>query len=146
MILKLTTKNCRVSNKSEKRIRKHLARVTRALPHIESDLVVFRLTIRKNIDRYFPPRFRRHRHKTYSDLKPAISYFEGSIAFRLNKNRFYTHFKGVTTDECINLGFERLFIKLEKYKQASRWRDKDLHFPGESEYPDRRSIRKGWYG
>lgn len=134
MILKLTTKNCRVSNESKKRINEHLAKVAKLLPRIESDLVVFRFTIRKNIDRYFPPRVRRHRHKTYSDLKPAISYFEGSIAFRLNKNRFYTHFKGVTIDECISLGFQRLFIKLEKYK--------DLHFPGESEYPDRSSIRK----
>ncbi len=134
MIFKLTTKNCRVSDKSQKRINEHLAKVAKVLPHIESDLVVFRLTIRKNIDRYFPPRVRRHRHKTYSDLKPAISYFEGSITFRLHKNKFYTHFKGVTIDECINLGSRRLFIELEKYK--------DLHFPSESEYPDHRSIRK----
>lgn len=134
MIVKLTTRNCRVSDDSKKRINDYLARVVKVLPHIESDLVVFRLTIRKNIDRYFPPRIRRHRHKTYSDLKPAISYFEGSITFRLHKNRFYTRFKGVTIDECINLGFGRLFIELEKYK--------DLHFPSESEYPDHRSIRR----
>ncbi|GEM_PF-2085877 len=134
MILKLTTRNCRVSDESQKRINEHLAKIVKLLPHIESDLVVFRLTIRKNIDRYFPSRIRRHRHKTYSDLKPAISNFEGSMTFRLYKNKFYTHFKGVTIDECINLGFGRLFTEVEKYK--------DLHFSSESEYPDHRSIRR----
>ncbi len=51
MILKLTTRNCRVSDESQKRINEHLAKIVKLLPHIESDLVVFRLTIRKNIDR-----------------------------------------------------------------------------------------------
>lgn len=133
MIFQLTTKNFQILNESKKRINKHLEKISRSLPNMERDLVVFRIIIRRNIDRYYPSRVRYHRHKSYADLKPALAYFEGSITFRLNKNRLYAHFKGASVDECINLGFERLFEKIEKCK--------DLHFPEESEYPDHRSIR-----
>lgn len=134
MIFKLTTKNCQVSARSRNHINWHLAKVAQALPNIESDLIVLRLIIRKNIDRYHPPRVRPHPHKTYADLKTALAYFEGSITFRLSRNRFYSHFKGATIDECVNLGFERLFEELEKYK--------DLHFSSQSKYPSRHSIRE----
>ncbi len=135
MIFQLTAKNCRVSDKLSNHINKHLTKITQALPNVASDLIVLRLTIKKNIDKYHPPRVHPHPHRSYADLKPELAFFEGSMAFRLNKNSFYAHFKGMTIDECINLGFERLFEKLEKYK--------DLHFPDESEYPDHSSVR-GW--
>jgi hypothetical protein len=138
MIFQLTAKNCRVSERSHRHINKHLAKVSQVLPNITSDLVVLRLTIRKNIDKYHPPRARSHLYKNYSDSKPALAYFEGSITFRLSRNRFYVHFKGMTVDECVNLGFKRLFEGLEKYK--------DMHFPNESEYPDHSSIRGSSYG
>jgi len=134
-MFQLTCKNCRVSLKSRRDINKHLKKITQSLPNIESDLVVLRLTIRKNTDRYHPMRIRPHPHKTYSDSKTALAYFEGSITFRLNKNRFYTHFKGATIDECISLGFRRIFQELQRYK--------NLHFTSDSDYPDKRSIRRG---
>ncbi len=109
--------------------------MTRMLPRIASDLLLVKLFIRKNIDKYHPPKVRRESEKTYSDSKPALAYFEGSIAFRLNKNKFYAHFKGQTIDECVTLGFNRIFVELEKYK--------DLHFSSESKYPDHNSIRGG---
>lgn len=133
MIFQVTTKNCQIADQSRSHINRHIAKLVQALPFVASDLVVLRLIIRKNIDRYHPMRVHPHLHKTYTDLKPALAYFEGSITFRLNKQRLYAHFKGTTIDECVNLGFKRLFEKLEKYK--------DLHFPGESEYPDHSSIR-----
>lgn len=135
MIFKFTCKNCRIPDRSRKRINELLNKITQILPGIESDLVVLRLTIRKNIDRYYPPRIHPHSHKTYSDSKTALAYFEGSMTFRLNKNRFYSHFKGATIDECISLGFQRIFAELERYK--------DLHFPSDSDYLDKRSIRGG---
>lgn len=126
MIFKFTCKHCRISNKSQRDISKHLAKLNQMLPDVQSDLVVLRLTIKKNIDKYYPLK------KAYQ--KPSLAYFEGSMTFRLNKNRFYTHFKGATIDECIKVGFERLSKEIEKYK--------DLHFSSESDYPDHRSIRE----
>ncbi|MBI2599921.1 HPF/RaiA family ribosome-associated protein [Candidatus Daviesbacteria bacterium] len=133
MIFKLTTKNCQVSERLVEYIHKHVAKLDQSLPGIESDLVVLRLLVRKNIDKYHPPRNHPHLHRSYADLKSALAFFEGSITFRLNKNRLYVHFKGQTMEECIDVGFKRIFKELEKYK--------DLHFPSGSEYPDHSSIR-----
>lgn len=134
MIFQLTAKNCQILDKSRSRIDRHLAKLAQSLPNVESDLVVLRLTIRKNIDKYYPPRVHHHRHKLYADLKPELSFFEGSMVFCLKKVRFYTHFKGQTIDECTNLGFKHLFTELEKFK--------DSHFSSQSEYPNHRSIRR----
>ncbi len=135
MIFKLTTKSCQVSDRSYKHITQHLAKITQTLPDIEEDLIVFRLTMRKNLDRYHPPRTHPHPHKSYADVKSELAFFEGSITFRIGKKQLFTHFKGQTIDECINLGFDRIFNELEKYKE--------LHFSAESEYPNHSSIRGG---
>jgi hypothetical protein len=133
MIFKLTSEGCRVSQSSYKHVIKHLDKINQSLPDIESDLVVIRLVIKSNVDEYFPPR--RHRlQKTYADTKPELAQYEGSITFRLAKKQIFVHFKGQTIDECIDTGFDLIFKKLEKYK--------DTHFPSESQYPDRRTIRK----
>ena len=131
----MTAKECRISDVSRKHINDYLAKVTKLLSNFAGDLVVLRLTIRKNIDRYHPPKIKTRKRKNYSDLKSALSNFEGSINFRLLKNSFHTNFKGKTIDECLNLGFMCLFKKLRKFK--------DLHFPAASEYPHRESIRGG---
>ena len=133
MIFQLTTKNCGISDASYKYIKVHLDKITRFLPHVEGDLIVFRLNIKRNIDLYHPPRMHPQGHKGYINKKPASVIFEGSMTFRLNKNKFYAHFKGQTIDECLDLGFNRTFKELEKYKAT--------HFPAESEYPDRSTIR-----
>lgn len=135
MIFKLTARGCRISKTSERHIRQHLKKISQSLPNIEEDLVVLRMMIKRNIDRYHPPRVHPHLHKTYSDSKPALAYFEGAINFRLTKKRLYVHFKGQTIDECIDHGFSLIFRELEKFK--------DLHFIDESEYPDHSSIRGG---
>lgn len=121
MVFQLTAKNCQISDLSHKIIDRYLDKMTRMLSIIASDLVMVKFVIRKN------------KEKTYSDSKPALAYFEGSISFRLNKNRFYVHFKGQTINECANLGFNRILSELKKYKQ--------LHFSSESKYPDHKSIR-----
>lgn len=135
MIFKLTAKNCEISAASYKHVSRHLKKITQSLPHLKEDLVVLRLVIRKNIDQYHPPRIHPRRHRSYADYKPALAYYEGSITFRLDKKRFYTHFKGQTIDECFDLGFGRIFEELEKYK--------DLHFSSESKYPNHSTIRGG---
>jgi len=99
---------------------------------VENFIVVVLIVVSQ--DKYHPPKLGNH-HKTYADLKPALAFFEGSINFRLSKNRLYVHFKGQTMEECIDVGFKRVFRELERYK--------DLHFPSESEYPNRDSIRGG---
>lgn len=133
MIFKLTKKNCQITDECYKHIEKHLEKVDLYLRDIESDLVVFRLVIRKNIDQYHPPRAYPH-HQSYADSKPALARFEGSITFRLSKKQLYVDFKGTTIDECIDTGFDLIFREIEKYK--------DEHFPSESEYPNHSSLRE----
>lgn len=133
MILQTAAKNCRITDRSKKYIDSYLARLERFLPDLESDLLILKLVIRKNIDKYYPPRVHSHRHKDYTDIKPALAYFEGSISFRIDKHRLYVHFKGQTIDECIKQGFEMIIKELKKFK--------NLHFSSEGEYPDRSSIR-----
>ena len=133
MIFHLTAKGCQISETSYGNIRRHLEKIERVLPNIENDLIVLRLVVRKNTDRYYPMRTHPHKHKTYSDGKSALAYFEGSISCLLHKKKLYVHFKGQTVDECVDLGFERFFKEVEKFK--------DLHFASESEYPDHMSIR-----
>lgn len=133
MILKLTFKNCRPSPSSRNYIDEYVNKISRQLKHIPGDEIVLRLTIRKNTDRYFPPKVEHHKHKRYADLKPVLAYFEGSITFRLNKNRFYAYFKGQSIDECTKIGFDRLL------KEINRFRNQ--HFSSESDYSDKASIR-----
>ncbi|MBI2330110.1 hypothetical protein HYU94_01865 [Candidatus Daviesbacteria bacterium] len=133
MIFKLTAKNCQVSTHTREYINQRLKKIIQNLPDIEEDLIVFRLTIRKNIDKYHPPKTHPLVHKNYAKIKPALAYFEGSMAFRLDKRQLYVHFKGRTIDECIDRGFHLIFKELEKYK--------DLHLSSESKYPDHSSIR-----
>jgi len=134
MIFKLTAKNCQISTTTQKYINQHIKKIIQLLPNIEEDLIVFRMIIKKNIDKYHPPRASPHLHKNYADVKPALAYFEGSTTFRLGKRQLYVHLKGQTIVECVDQGFGLIFRELGKYK--------DLHFPGESEYPDHSSIRR----
>lgn len=136
MIFKLTAKGCEISENSYKRIKARLQKIIQTFPNVSDDLIVFRLNLKRNTDKYHPKRVAHRSHKSYSDSKPFISFFEGSIAFRLNKNMLYSRFKGHTIDESVNLGFERIVKNLEKHKS--------LHFPQESEYPDKNSIRKAF--
>lgn len=133
MIFKVTTINCRISPKSEKYTDKYLGKFKQLLPDVADDLIVLRLVIRKNVDKYHPPRARSHPHSSYADTKPELAYFEGSITFRIKKHRLYAHFKGQAIDECIKRGFELIFKELKK--------NKNLRFSSESEYPDHSSIR-----
>lgn len=135
MIFKLTTINCQISQSSYRKINRYLKKINRYLPNIESDLVVFRILFRKNIDRYHPPKTHPHPQKDYTDIKPVIAYYEGSMTFRLGKKQLYVHFKGTTIDECIDTGFDLIFEELKRHK--------DLHFSSESDYPDKTSIRGG---
>ena len=136
MILQLTAKNCQIEERPRKYIGKQIAKLERMLPDVKADLVVLKIVIRRNIDRYHPPKVPHHINKSYADSKTALANFEGSITFNLNKNRIYTSFKGVTVDECLDTGFHRIFKEVEKYK--------DLHFSSDSEYPDHKSIRGNW--
>lgn len=133
MIFLATAKNCRISASTNRRINQHLQKIAQGFPDVQEDLIVFRLIIRKNIDKYHPPRSHSLPHKDYSDTKSALAFFEGSMTFRLDKKQLYVHFKGRTIDEGIERGFELIFKKLKKFK--------DLHFSSESEYPDHSSIR-----
>lgn len=133
MKLQLTAKNCKITNHSQKLIDDNIEKVKRFLPDLESDLVYIRLTIRRNTDRYFPPRLH-HKYKTYGDSKTALANFEGSLALPIRKNNIYVRFKGITTNECIKVGFEKLFIKIKKFK--------NLHFSSRSAYPNHSSIRQ----
>lgn len=133
MIFKLTTINCKLLPNNQIYIDQHLKKITQSLPDINEDLIVFRLNLKRNIDRYHPSRSHPLSHRSYSDIKPALAFFEGSINFRLDKKQLYVHFKGRTVNECLKQGFDLVFRELEKFK--------DLHFSSESEYSDHSSVR-----
>lgn len=134
MIFKLTTKGFKVSKSTYEYISQHFDKIIQSLPNIEEDLIVFRLVLKKDTDRYHPSRTHTHPHKDYSHIKPALAHYDGSITFRLDKKQLYVHFKGQGVDECIDSGFRLIFRELEKFK--------DLHFSSESEYPNHSSIRR----
>lgn len=134
MIFKLTCKNCRVTQKSRNYIDQYVNKIQRKLLKFPEDEIVLKLIIRKNVDRYYPPKIHLHTHRTYSDSKTALAAYEGSITFRLLKNRFYADFKGATIDECIKTGFSRILEEIEEFR--------NLHYPSESDYPDRKTIRE----
>lgn len=134
MIFKLTTKDCTISPGIQRRISQHLKKITQDLPNTEEDLIVFRLVLRRNIDKYHPHRNRPPLYKNYARSKPALAHFEGSMYFRLDKKQLYAHFKGLTIGECVDRGFELIWRQLQKYE--------GLHFSSDSKYPDHNSIRK----
>lgn len=134
MVFKLIAKECEVVESSQQHINRHLEKLSRFLKNIEADLPILHLIIRKNRDRYHPKKISSPKAKSYVSTKPSLAYYEGSIVLTLPKKLLYAHFKGQTVDECVNLGFERITQKVIKYK--------DTHFPTESEYPDRASIRQ----
>lgn len=133
MIFKLTSKNCQILPRTQIYISQHFKKFSRFLPNIQEDLIVFRLNLRQNTNRYYP-KIMPHQHKRYTDAKPALAHFEGSMMFRLVKNQLYVHFRGQTIEECVDRGFALIFKKLEKFKT--------LHFTENSEYPNRDSIRR----
>lgn len=133
MIFMLTHKDCQISDSSYDYINAHLEKLERYLPSVKEDEIVLRMFIRRNVDRYHPPRTHLSAQRTYARKKPALANFEGSINFRFNKKRLYVHFKGQTIDECADTGFGLIFKELDKYK--------DTHFSSESEYPDHSTIR-----
>lgn len=135
MVIQLTTKNCRIYDKSRININRHLAKLAQELPTINDDLIVVRLNIKKNTEKYYPPKTPTYKNKTYADEKSNLAYFEGSIAFRLPRKRLYASFKGRTIEECVDVGFTRIFKEVKKYKS--------LHYSSVSKYPDRSSIREG---
>lgn len=137
MLFSLTSKGCQLSPHSFKTLDWHLQKISKNLPHFREDLPLLRLVLRRNIDKYYPKSNHSLQHKSYSKIKPALAYFEGSMTFRLDKKRLYVNFKGQTVDECLKTGFDRIYKELEKYK--------DLHFPAESEYPDHSTIRSVAY-
>lgn len=133
MIFKLTAKGVQIPEQTYKHINSHLNKIARILPDVEEDLIVLRFNLKKNVDKYHPQKSHAHPHKSYSDKKTELAYYEGAITFRLEKKQLYVHFKGQTINECVNLGFERIFEEIEKFK--------DLHFSSTSKYPDHKSIR-----
>lgn len=135
MIFQLTCKNCRISEKSREYLSRYINKVQRALLKIPPDEITLKLVIKKNTDRYHPPRIHPHPHKNYSDKKTALAVFEGSLTFRLFKKRFYAAFKGASVNECVKTGFERLLKEIDEFR--------NLRYSAESDYPDRRTIRGG---
>lgn len=133
MIFQLTCKNCRVVKRSREFLNGYVNKIQREFLRLPDDEIVLKLIIRKNVDRYHPPKVRPHPHKIYSDSKAALAIYEGSITFRLLKRRFYADFKGVMIDECIKTGFDRIIKEIEEFR--------NLHYPSESDYPDRKTIR-----
>ena len=133
MIFQLTLKNCRISELSSAYLTQFSYKLQKRLDVRSNDEILLKLTIKKNIDRYFPPKGGLAKHKKYADSKAALAFFEGSISLRFRKNRLYSEFKGVTIDECIKTGFSRLLKEVSEYRNH--------HFSSESDYPHRQSIR-----
>ena len=135
MVFKLTCQHCELSDATLSRVNRNLNKITQRLPNVADDLIVVRLLLKRDTDQYFSPRTRRQHHKTYVDSKPNLAYYQGTLTLRLDKVNIIDNFKGETIEECIENGFESIFKKINKFK--------DKHFPSESEYRSRATIRKG---
>lgn len=134
MIFKLTKSGCNFSDTNYQQIDQYIKKISNFLGDLDSDLIVLRLVIKGNKDKYYLPKTYPHRNTNYADRKPVLAYYEGSITFRLNKNQLYVHFKGQDIDECIEKGFKLILLKVDKFK--------DQHMVSESEYPDHNTIRR----
>lgn len=113
MIFQLTRKNCQIQPGVYKHIQAHLKKIDSILKNFDYDLPFLKITLKKNIDKYHPPKTR-IRHTGYQNRKPALSFFEGAIALRTGKKPLYAHFRGQTINEAVDQGFGRIFREIEK--------------------------------
>lgn len=127
MIINIADKGLKMDPKSVEDIKEHFLKVNKLLPHLNPDLLSVNFFIRKNDDKY-------HVKRKYRHTAAALAHFEGWIRLILPKKALYAKFKGATVDECIHKGVKSLIKEIKKYK--------DLHFKSQSQYPDRKTIRK----
>lgn len=127
MIINIADKGIKLDQKSVEDINKHFQKVNKLLPHFNPDLLSVNFFIRKNDDKY-------HVKRKYRHTAVALAHFEGWIRLILPKKALYTHFKGADVQECIHIGVKSLIKEIKKYK--------DLHFKSQSQYPNRKTIRK----
>jgi ribosome-associated translation inhibitor RaiA len=135
MILTVTAKHCHISREVYAKIRQHITRIQKSLPHMGDDRIVCRLVAAKTNDSFFPRRGRSYTHGSRTQEKPSRAYFETSLALRLGSTGLYARVKGQTMDECVDGVFTRIGLQIHKFK--------DVHFSNQSQYPNHETVRKG---
>ena len=137
----ISTKHCSLSDKNLEHIEKHIEKINHMLPNLDPDTTLLDFMLRENKKR----RFNYIRHETLEENQtgktiknvnpkaPNPIYFDGTIKLVLPKKPLMVYLKGVTIDEVINTGFERLFEEIKTYKGK--------HYSGNSEYFDHKTIR-----
>lgn len=123
MELKITAKQCTIPSSSYRKLLGHTKKISKSLSRLNDNAIVYRLVLKAHY----------HRYRVHLDKEQIPAFVEGAISFRLAKKTLSIKFKGLTVDECLQEGIEKISRELVKYK--------DLHFKSQSEYPDRSSIR-----
>ena len=109
----VTSRYYQVSNSLWEVIEKHIEKLEQRLPHLNPNLGLIKLVIKRNKRR---------------------NYFDGSISLSVPKKHLYAYCLGFYPEEEINNAFERLFKELGKYKGK--------HFASDSQYFNHESIRR----
>lgn len=131
MIISVTSRACRISSYSYRRLVHMVQKLDRMLPSLNDDLKMMSILLRKDIKKYHPPQ----RHASFSHRKTALAYYHASILVRIANRHVCTHSEGQTIDECLDTGIKLLTRKIEKFKS--------LRFSSDSDYPNHESIRGG---
>ena len=135
MKLKITAKGFQIPTKIYQHLNFHLPKISQRLPHLNYDLSLLSIIIRRTAHKYHIKRHYHQSYTNYADRKPALALYEGSMNLRLTKQPLIVTFQGYTINECIDRGIDYLKKELQKYK--------DLNFKSQSEYPNHKS--NGWY-
>lgn len=123
MELKLTTKNCTISSTSYRYLLSQIKKISKSLNRLDNKTMICRLILKAH----------HHRYKVHLDKESVPAFLEGTISLGLAKKTLIAKFKGLTVDDCLQEGLQKIFRELIKYK--------DLHFKSQSAYPDKTSIR-----
>lgn len=118
MRVNIADKGVKVDAEALKILNKNLEKINRLLPHLNPDLTSLNFFIKRNI----------------SKTKTIQVNYEGWMRLILPKKALYTHFKGMTVEECIHTAIKHILREIKKYK--------DLHFKSQSQYPNHDTIRK----
>lgn len=115
MNLCVTGRQCQITDSLWDEIEKHVQKLNQYLPHLNANLGLIKVVIKRNKRRNF---------------------FDGSISFSVPQKHLYTYFQGVHVDEAIRDAFKHIFRELSKYKGK--------HFTNDSQYFRHESLRKSF--
>ncbi|RJQ38072.1 hypothetical protein C4559_02505 [Candidatus Microgenomates bacterium] len=139
MIYNIAVKGCVLSDETLAYVEKHLTKLAKYLPNFNPDAPFLDLIIRKqkiHLDHYIQrtPVNGTSIKEVKNPKTQSPVYYEGIIKIILPRKPLVIRMKGNTIDEAINDGFKQINKKIKTYRGK--------HFPSDSEYYDKKSIKE----